>query len=201
MLDGVHPKSHDKMVKIYGPKKHMLVLYSMKHPSFSFIIQKLIKRMSTCFYIILYHMSRFPTFLSSSQGIWVGSHKDFSPDSHLYKSPENDLYIIIYIFIYTHCLGPWYYIHYIYMIHLAILPRFGMAVTHCHSAWGCEFGLGAVCLGQVRAQAAGTKDQRNICVFTRKRWQAVEKQQWTVVYIICWYVYIYIYYSFILYSL
>ena len=107
------PKSHDKMFKIYGPKKQRLVLSSMKHPSFSFIIQKLIKRMSTCFYIILYHMSRFPTFLSSSQGIWVGSHKDFSPDSHLYKSPENDLYIIIYIyiFIYTHCLGPWYYIH------------------------------------------------------------------------------------------
>jgi hypothetical protein len=102
MLDGVHPKSHDKMVKIYGPKKQMLVLSSMKHPSFSFIIQKLIKRMSTCFYIILYHMSRFPTFLSSSQGIWVGSHKDFSPDSHLYKSPENDLYIIIYIYSFIH---------------------------------------------------------------------------------------------------
>ena len=199
MLDGFHPKSHDKMVKFYGPKKQMLGLSSIKHPSFSFIIQKLIKRVSMWFSIILYHMSRLPTFLSSSLvffglGATFGLFARYS--SHLYKSPENDLYIYIYIHLYTlfgamilytlslwiqtmsekvlkppndsklypkHFLRTYDWIRRVYIHDTScfILPRFGMAVTHCHSAWGCESGPGAVCLGQVRAQAAGTKDQRN----------------------------------------
>ena len=52
-----------------------------------------------------------------------------------------------------------------------------MAVTRRHSAWSRESGVGLVRLGQVRVQAAGTKNPRCYrLVFRGKRWQARTKK-------------------------